>query len=219
MDIPFLLSRISIPPFAKIHIQCNEAPDPVICFSQMFPPGHSFLAELPKYGTLKHLHSFTYFHFRLIDEATGGSLSFRVHRYDQATQTDASILDFFREFGESAQHVEVYPPEDSENSWVEILQTLPNLQFIEIKRERDYAGLIAALSTRTCPKLKKLSIEYYAYKADHHTTWLAHLKSLAESGVKLEEFNLAFTEGAGLPDDVADEFRLYTDKFSHKRRS
>ncbi|KAF9648643.1 hypothetical protein BDM02DRAFT_2192560 [Thelephora ganbajun] len=125
MDIPLLLSRVSIPLSAKIHIQCNEAVDPAICFSQMFPPDNPFLAELPKYGTLKHLQSFTFFHFRLIDESSGGSLSFRVNRHDQAVQTDPSILDFFQVFGEPAQYVEIYPGSDSK---LVVYRSLPETQ-------------------------------------------------------------------------------------------
>jgi len=218
MDIPLLLSRIFIPPSAKIHIQCNEAVDPVIHFSRMFPAGHHFLAELPKYGTLKHLHSFTFFHFRLIDESSGGSLSFRVNRHNQTVPTSASILDFFRAFGESAQYAEIYPTTDDSDSWMDILQTLSNVESIKLKRELDFTKFIAALSTKACPKLKKLSFEYYTHTTEHQSAWLSVLKSRVESGMKLEEFSLTFAQGAELlTDGVMDEFRLYTDNFSREK--
>jgi len=215
MDISLLLSKVSIPPSAKIHIQCNEAVDPVICFSQMFPPEHPFLAGLPKYGTLRHLRSFTFFHFRLIDESSGGSLSFRVNRHDQTVQTSASILDFFRVFGESAQYAEIYPTTDN-SPWVEILGSLPNVDHVKLKREPDRGSFVAALSTKVCPKLKKLSLEYYSHTAEHQSTFLTVVKARAENGVKLEEFNLIFSQGRELiTDEVVGEFQMYTGKFSH----
>jgi hypothetical protein len=217
MDIPLLLSRVSVPLSAKIHIQCREAVDPVICFSQMFPPEHPFLAELPKYGTLKHLHSFTFFHFRLIDESSGGFLSFRVDRHDQNVQIGASILDFFQVVGEPVQYAEIYPTVDS-NPWADILERLPNVESMKLKRELDYADFVAALSaTKVCPKLKKLSCEYYSHTVERQAAWLTALKARAEGGAKLDEFNLSFRQGAELlTDQVADEFRLYTGKFSRE---
>ena len=214
-DISLLLSKVSIPPSAKIHIQCNEAINPVICFSQMFPPEHPFLAELPRYGTLKHLHSFTFFHFRLIDESSGGSLSFRVNRHDQTVQTSAAILGFFRVFGESAKYAEIYPTTESD-PWVEILGSLPNVESMKLKREPDLYNFVAALSTKVCPKLKKLSFEYNSHTAEHQSTWLTAVKARAKNRVKLEEFNLRFSQGRDLlTDDVVGEFQLYTGEFSH----
>ena len=219
MNIPFLLARVSIRPSTKIHIQCNEAVDPVICFSQMFPPGHPFFAELPKYATLRHLRSFTFFHFRLIDESSGGFLSFRVNRRDQNVQTSASILDFFRVLGESAKHTEIYPGTDG-NPWTEILGSLPNVESMKLKRELDHDDFVAALSTKVCPKLKKLSFEYYSHTAERQSTWLAAVKTRAEGGMKLEEFNLTFTQGADLlTEDVVGQFQSYTGKFSHGKPS
>ena len=217
MDIPLLLARISIRPSTKIHIQCNEAVDPVIRFSQMFPTGHPFLAQLPKYGTLKHLHSFTFFHFRLIDESNGGFLSFKVNRRDQTVQTGASILDFFRVFGEFPQYVEAYPGA-SGNLWTEILESLPNVESLKLKRELDRDNFAAALSTKVCPKLKRLSFEYYSHTADCQSLWLAVIKDRAENGMKLEEFNLTFAQGTELlTNEAVGGFQLYTGKFSYEK--
>ena len=215
MDIPLLLARVSIRPSTKIHIQCSEAVDPVICFSQMFPTGHPFLAQLPKYKTLKHLHSFTFFHFRLIDESSSGFLSFKVSRRDQTVQTGASILDFFRVFGGSVQYAEIYPRTDS-NPWTEILECLPNVESIKLKREIDHNNFVPALSIKVCPKLKELSSEYYSHTAECQSMWLAAVKARAENGMKLEEFGLNFTQNTELlTDDAMDEFRSYTGKFSY----
>ena len=217
MDISLLLSRVSIPHFAKIHIQCNEAVDPIVRFSQLFPPDHPFLEEMPKYGTLKHLHSFTFFHFRLIDDSSGGSLSFKVNRHDQTVQTGPSIVDFFRVFGEPVQYTEIYPAADF-NPWAEIFESLPNVETMKIKRDLDYGHFVVALSIRSCPKLKKLSFEYYSHTAEHQLAWLTAVKTRSEIGMKLEEFNLSFSQGADvLTDDVADEFRLHTGKFSREK--
>ena len=217
MDIPLLLSRVSIPRPAKIHIQCNEAIDPIICFSQMFPPENPFLAELPKYATLKHLHSFTFFHFRLIDESSGGSLSFRVNRHDKTVQTSPSILDFFRAFGGSAQYAEIYPGSDG-NPWTGILENLTNVEAIKFKRELDYGDFAAALSAKVCPKLKKLSFEYYTHTVEHQSAWLTAVKARAENGMKVEEFNLTFAQGTELlTDDIVDQFKLHTGKFSREK--
>ena len=215
MDIPLLLARVSIQPSTKIHIQCNEAVDPVIRFSQMFPTGHPFFTQLPKYGTLKHLHSFTFFHFRLIDESDGGFLSFKVNRRDQTVQTGPSILDFFRVFGESAQYAEIYPGADI-NPWMEILESLPNVESVKLKRELDHGNFVVALSTQVCPKLKNLSFEYYSHTAECQSTWLAAVKTRAENGMKLEEFDLAFAQGGELlTGEAVSEFQSYTGKFSH----
>jgi hypothetical protein len=217
MDIPLLLARVSIPPSTKIHIQCNEAVDPVIRISEMFPAGHPFLAQLPKYGTLKHLHSFTFFHFRLVDESNGGFLSFKVNRRDQTVQTGASILDFFRVFGGSAKYTEIYPGSDN-NPWTEILESLPNVESIKLKRELDHDTFVEAISTEVCPKLKKLSFEYYSHTAECQSTWLAAVKARAENGMKLEELNLAVAQGRELfTDEAVNEFRSYTGKFSHEK--
>jgi len=217
MDIPLLLARVSIRPSTRIHIQCDEAVDPVIRFSQMFPTGHPFLAQLPKYRTLKHLHSFTFFHFRLIDELNGGFLSFKVNRRDQTVQSGASILDFFQVFGESPLYAEIYPGTDS-NPWTEILENLPNVEFIKLKREFDHDNFVAALSTKVCPKLKKLSFEYYSHTAECQSMWLTVVKARAENGMKLEEFNLTFAQGAELLKyEAVDEFQSYTGKFSHEK--
>lgn len=217
MDIPLLLSRISIPPSAKIHIQCNEAVDPIIRFSRMFYPGHPFLEEMPKYGTLKHLHSFTFFHFRLIDESSGGSLSFRVNRHDQTVQTSTSILDFFRVFGESVQYAEIYPATDA-NPWAETLGSLPNVESMRFKRELDFANFVGALSANVCPRLKKLAFEYYSHTAEHQASWLTAVKTRAENGAKLEELNLSFSQGTELlTDDVVDEFQSYTGKLVREK--
>ena len=217
MDVPLLLSRISIPPSTKIHIQCNEMVEPVVRFSQMFPPENPFLTELPKYGILKHLHSFNFFHFRLIDESSGGFLSFRVNRRSQTVQAEASILDFFKTFGESAYYVEIYPGTDS-NPWSEILETLPNVVSMRLKREFDHANFGAALSTKVCPKLLKLAFEYYSHTTEHQSTWLTVVKARAENGMKLEEFNLTFSQGVDLlTSNVVHEFKLYTEKFSRQR--
>ena len=215
MDIPLLLARVSIQPSIKIHIQCNEAVDPVIRFSQMFPTGHPFFEQLPKYGILKHLHSFTFFHFRLIDESNGGFLSFKVNRHDQTIQTNTSILDFFRVFGESAQYAEIYPGADI-NPWAEILESLPNVESVKLKRELDHGNFVAALSAQVCPKLKKLSFEYYSHTAEYQSAWLAAVKARAENGRKLEGFDLAFVQGAELlTGEAVGKFQSYTGKFSH----
>ena len=217
MDIPLLLSRVSIQPSTKIHIQCNEAIDPVICFSRMFPPGHHFLAGLPKYETLKHLHSVKFFHFRLINDSSGGFLSFRVNRHDQTVQTRESIIDFFQAFGESAHHAEIYPGTGS-NPWAEILGSLSNVESVRLKRELDHDNLVAALSTKVCPKLKKITLEYYSHTAERQSAWLAAVKARAENGVKVEEFNLTFAQGMELLTDRAmDEFQSYTGKFSRQK--
>ena len=217
MDIPLLLSGISVPASTKIHIQCNEAVEPLIHFSQMFPAEHTFLAELPKYRTLKHIHSFTFFHFRLIDESSGGFLSFRVNRHNQAAQAIWSMLDFFKTFGESIQYVEIYPGAEG-NPWSETLKTLPNLVSMKLKRELDRGDFAAAVSAPVCPKLKVLAFEYYAHTPDHQSNWLAAVKARAENGMKLEEFNLTFTQGSELfTPDVVDEYQLYMGKFSHQR--
>lgn len=219
MTIPLLLARISIQPSTKIHIQCNEAVDPVIRFSLMFPPGHPFLAELPKYGTLKHIHSFMFFHFRLIDEPSGGFLSFKVSRRDQNIKPTAAILDFFKLFGESVQSAEIYPASGSDwNPWADVLGTLPNVETVKLKREVDHADFAKALSTKTCPKLKKISFEYHSHTADRQSAWLAAVKARAEHGMKLEEFTLIFSQGAELlKDDATKNFRLYVGKFSRER--
>lgn len=217
MDIPLLLSGISIPPSAKIHIQCNEAVEPIIHFSQIFPPENPFFLELPRYRIFKHLHSFTFFHFRLIDELNGGFLSFRVNRHNQTVEAAASILDFFETFGESAQYAEIYPGADG-NSWSKMLETLPNVVSMKLKRELDHADFVAALSTKVCPELKKLAFEYYTHTAEHQSKWLTAVKARAENGMKLEEFNLTFTQGDDLlTPDVVDEFKLYTGKFSRQK--
>ena len=217
MDISLLLSRVSIPSSTKIHIQCNEAVDPIVRFSQIFPPGHPFLQEMPKYETLKHLHSFTFFHFRLIDEPSGGSLSFRVNRHDQTVQTSTSIVDFFQAFGETIRHVEIYPATDN-NPWAEILGSLPNTETMKIKRDLDFSRFIVSLSLPACTKLKKLSFEYYTHTAEHQSAWLSVVEDRANNGMKLEELSLSFSQGDGLlTDDVVDEFRLHTDKFSHEK--
>ena len=181
------------------------------------PSRTPFPAELPKYGTLKHLHSFTFFHFRLIDESSGGFLSFRVDRHDQNVQIGGSILDFFQVVGGPVQYVEIYPTVDS-NPWADILERLPNVESMKLKRELNYADFVAALSaTKVCPKLKKLSCEYYSHTVERQAAWLTALKARAESGAKLDEFNLSFRQGAELlTDQVADEFRLYTGKFSRE---
>ena len=212
-DIPLLLSRVSIPPSTGIHIQCNEAVDPIICFSRMFPPEHPFLEELPKYGTLKHLHSFTFFHFRLIDEPSGGFLSFRVNRHDQTVQVGSSITDFFRTFGEPVNSTEIYPSKES-NPWADILESLPNVESLKFKRELDYPDFAVALSTTVCPRLKKLSCEYDVHTAAHQSAWLTVVKARAENGLRLEEFGLSISRGAELlTDELVDEVKLYTDRF------
>ena len=217
MDIPLLLAGISVPPSAKIQIHFNEVANPVVRFSQMFPPEHAFLAGLPKYRILKHLHSFTFFHFRLVDEPSGGFLSFKVPRQNQTVQTAASILDFFKVFGESAQHAEIYPGAD-DKLWSEMLKSLPNVVSMGLKRELDHVDFSAALSTNVCPKLKKLTLEYYSHTAERQLSWLAVVKARAENGMKLEEFNLTFAQGDELlTPDVVDEFRLYAGKFSRQR--
>ncbi|KAF9784984.1 hypothetical protein BJ322DRAFT_801156 [Thelephora terrestris] len=217
MDTPLLLSGVSIPPSAKIHIQCNEAIAPIIPFSVMFPPGHPFIAELPKYGTFKHLHSFTFFHFRLIDESGGGSLSFRVNRQNQSVPAAASILDFFKAFGESARYAEIYPGSDG-NPWVQVLRTLPNVESLRMKRELDHGDFVSASSTEVCPKLKKLAFEYYSHTADHQSKWLAVVKARAANGMKLEEFNLTFAQGEEfLTAEAVSELKLYTGKFSRQK--
>ena len=217
MDIPLLLARISIRPSTKIHIECHEAADPVICFSQMFPPGHPFLAELPKYATLKHLHSFTFFHFRLIDEPSGGFLSFKLNRRDQTVKTSASILDFFQVFGESAKYAEMYPGSDGA-PWVETLGGFPIVESMKFKRDFDHGDFVAALSKGVCPKLKKLSFEYHSHTAERQSAWLAAVKARAENGMKLEEFTLIFAQGADLlTEGVLDEFRSCTGKFSREK--
>lgn len=219
MSIPLLLARVSIQPSTKIHIQCNEAVDPVIHFSSMFPPGHPFLAELPKYGTMKHLHSFMSFHFRLIDEPSGGYLSFKVTRRDQNVKPNAAILDFFKVFGESVQFAEIYPGSGSDwNPWADLLGALPNVETMRLKRELDHAAFAAVLSTKICPKLKKISFEYHSHTADRQSAWLAAVKARAENGMKLEEFNLIFSQGADLlKDDASKNFRSYVGKFSYER--
>ena len=217
MDIPLLLAGVSIPPSTKIHIQCSEAVEPVIRFSQMFPPEHPFLAKLPKYGTFKHLHSFTFFHFRLIDDTTGGSLSFRVNRHNQTVKTAASILDFFKTFGESARHAEIYPGAEG-NPWKEVLKTLPNVGSLKMRRELDHADFVAGLSTKVCPKLKKLTFEYYSHTAEHQTQWLAGVKARAANGMKLEEFSLTFAQGEELlTAEVVEEFKANVGKFSRQK--
>jgi len=219
MDIPLLLARISIPPSTKIHIQCNEAAHPVICFSQMFPPGHPFLAELPKYGTLKHLHSFTFFHFRLIDKSSGGFLSFKVNRRDQTVKPSVSILDFFRVFGASTKYAEIYPGTTDKVPWAEVLGSFPNVESLKLKRDFDHVDeFVASLSKGVCPKLKKLSSEYHSHTAERQSKWLAAVKARAEDGMKLEEFNLTFAQGAELlTEGVLDEFRSCTGKFSREK--
>ena len=214
MDIPLLLSGISIPPSTKIHIQCNETAEPAILFSQMFPPEHPFLAELPKYNIFKHLHSFTFFHFRLIDASSPGFLSFRLNRRDQTVPVAASILDFFKTFGESAEYVEIYPGADG-NPWSETLGTLPNVGSMRLKRELDHADFSEAISTKICPKLKKLAFEYYSHSAQNQSNLLTAVKARADGGMKLEELSLTFSQGAELLTlDVVEAFNLYTDKFS-----
>lgn len=217
MDIPLLLSGVSVPPSAKIHIQCDDAVAPVISFPEMFPPEHPFIAELPKYKIFKHLHSFTFFHFRLIDESGGGSLSFRVNRQNQSVPVAPSILDFFKTFGELAQYAEIYPGSDG-NQWSEVLKTLPNVESMRLKRELDHGDFVSALSTDVCPKLKKLAFEYYSHTADHQSKWLAAVKARAANGVKLEEFNLTFAQGEEfLTADAVNELKLYTGKFSRQK--
>ena len=217
MDIPLLLSAISIPPSTKIHIQCNEVVEPVIRFSQLFHPEHPFLAQLPKYRIFKHLHSFTFFHFRLIDEPNGGCLSFRINRHDKSVQTAASVLDFFKTFGESAQYAEIISGTDC-NPWSEVLETLPNVESMRLKREPDYANCTAALSSKVCPNLKRLAFEHCSLTAEHQLEWLAALKTRAGNGMKLEEFNLTFTTGGELlTPGVVDVFKLYTGRFLYQR--
>ena len=217
MDIPLLLSGVSIPPSAKIHIQCNEAVGPMICFSQMFPPDHPFLAELPKYKTLKHLHSFAFYHFRLIDESGGGSFSFRINRHDQSVQPAASILDFFKAFGEHPQYVEIYPG-SAGNPWIEVLKTLSNVEYLRIKRELDHSDFVSAMATGVCPTLKRLAFDYYSHTADHQAKWLAVVKARAENGLKLEEFNLTFAQGEEfLAVDGVNELKPYVGKFSRQK--
>jgi hypothetical protein len=105
------------------------------------------------------------------------------------------------------------------NPWMEMLNSLPNVESMGFKRELDHADFAAALSTKVCPKLKKLSFEYHSHTAERQLTWLAAVKARAENGMKLEEFNLTFTQGAELlTDDVVDEFQLYTGKFSREKR-
>lgn len=216
-DIPLLLSGIFVPPSTKIHIQCSEAIAPVICFSQLFPPEHPFLAELPKYRVLKHLHSFTFFHFRLIDESSGGFLSFRVNRHNHHAQAAASILDFFQTFGESIQHAEVYPGTGC-NPWSEVLKALPNVVSMRLKRELDHADIAAALSTDVCPRLKKLAFEYYSHTAELQSSWLTAVKVRAENGLKVEDFSLTFAQGEDLlTPDVVAQFELNAGKFSRQR--
>lgn len=213
MDIPLLLSRVSIPHSAGIHIQCNEAVDPVIRFSRMFPPEHSFHKEMPKYGTLKHLHSYTFFHFRLIDQSGGGSLSFRVNRHDQTVQSKASIVDFFRAFGEPVQYAEIHPSRETD-PWTDILESLPTVESMKFKRELEHANFAAAMSTDVCSRLKKLSFEYDAHTAAKQSAWLSIVKARAEKGMKLVELDLSFSKGAELlTDDVVGELKLYTENF------
>jgi len=213
MDIPLLLSRISIPQSTGIHIQCNEAVDPVIRFSRMFPPEHPFHEEMPKYGTLKHLHSFTFFHFRLIDKSGGGFLSFRVNRHDQTVQNKASIIDFFRTFGEPVQYAEIHPSRETD-PWPDILESLPNVESMQFKRGLEHANFAEVMSTDVCPRLKKLSLEYSTHTTAHQSAWLTIVKTRAEKGMKLEELGLSFEKGAELlTDDVVDELKLYTDNF------
>jgi len=217
MDIPFLLSRVSIPHSAGIHIQCNDAVDPVICFSRMFPPEHPFLEEMPKYSTLKHLHSFTFFHFRLIDGSGGGSLSFRVNRHDQTVQNRASIIDFFRTFGEPVQYAEIHPSREN-NPWTDIFESLPNVGFMKFKRELEHAKFAEVMSTNVCPRLKKLSLEYSTHTTAHQSAWLTVVKARSDKGLKLEELDLSFTDGAEhLTDDVVDELKLYTGNFQRRK--
>lgn len=215
MDIPLLLSRVSVPHSVGIHIQCEEVVDPMICFSKMFPSEHPFLEELPKYEILKHLHSFTFFHFRLIDKPSGGFLSFRVNRHDQTVQASNSILDFFRTFGGPITYAEIYPPTDIVQ-WEDILTSLPNVESIKFGRGLDCTEFIVPLSTtQVCPKLKKLSFKYNTHKLEHQTAWLAVAKARAENGLRLEEFNLSIiSQGVELiTDSVVDEMKLYTDRF------
>ena len=219
MDIPLLLAKVSIPPTTKIHIQCNKAAEPVICFSQMFPPEHPLLAELPKYGTLKYLHLYSCFHFRLVDEPSGAFLSFKVNRDNDNVSTAPSIIDFFKTFGGFAQHAEIYAGAKT-NPWVDVLKALPNVESMKLKHQLVHDDFVAGLSVDVCPKLKKLSFEYHftgfsARTADRQEEWLPVVKARAENGGKLEEFGLTFSPGEDyFTTEVVEGFKRYTGEFS-----
>lgn len=140
-------------------------------------------------------------------------------RRDQQVKPTAAILDFFKLFGGSVRFAEVYPPSGPDWSpWADVLGALPNLESMKLKRELDHTDFAAALSTKVCPKLKKISFEYHSHTADRQSVWLAAVKARAENGMKLEEFNLIFSQGADLlKDDGSKNFRLYVGKFSYGR--